>query len=52
MASILFNIAGIWNSQFKCNYLKNGKIFCEFSFTFMESILNFKHFLEKDHGLS
>ena len=27
IASILFNIARIWNSQFKCNYLKNEQIF-------------------------
>ena len=28
------------------------KTFSQCFFTFMESISNFKHFLEKDHGLS
>ena len=32
MASILFNIARICNSQFKCKYLKNEKIFLNFLF--------------------
>ena len=42
MASILFNIAGICNSQIKCNYLKNGKIFVNFLFHFwsLHQILN------------
>ena len=52
MASILFNIAGICNSQFKCNYLKNGKFFCEFSVPFLESTSNFKHFEKKGDGLT
>ena len=52
MASILFNIAGICNSQLKCIYLKNGKIFCQFSVPFLESTSNFKNFEKKDDGLS
>ena len=32
MASILFNIARIYNSQFKCKYLKNEKVFLKFLF--------------------
>ena len=42
MASILFNIARICNSQFKCNYLKNEKLFLEFLFHFwnLPQILN------------
>ena len=42
MASILFNIAGICNSQFKCNYLKNEKLFLNFLFDFwnLHQILN------------
>ena len=34
MASIVFNSARIYNSQFKCKYLKNGKIFQGFFFHF------------------
>ena len=34
MASVLFNIARIWNSQFKCKYLKNKKLFHNFLFHF------------------
>ena len=34
MASILFNIARIGNSQLKCNYLKNEKIILNFLFNF------------------
>ena len=30
MASILFNIARIFNSQFKCKYVKNEKLFLNF----------------------
>ena len=30
MASILFKIVRIWNSQFKCNYHKNEKVFLNF----------------------
>ena len=52
MASILFNIAGICNSQLKCIYLKNGKFFCQFSVPFLESTSNFKNFEKKDDGLS
>ena len=42
MASILFNIARIWNSQFKCNYLENEKLFPNFLFHFWDihQILN------------
>ena len=42
MASILFNIWGICNSQFKCNYLKNEKSFLNFLFHFwnLHQILN------------
>ena len=32
MASILFRIARIWSSLFKCNYLKNKKLFLNFLF--------------------
>ena len=32
MASILFNIGRNSNSQFKCNYLKNEKLFLNFLF--------------------
>ena len=34
MARILFNIARICNSQLKCNYLKNEKLFLNFLFHF------------------
>ena len=34
MPRIFFNIARIWNSQFKCNYLKNEKLFLKFPFHF------------------
>ena len=34
MASTLFNIARIPNSQFKCKYLKNEKLFLNFFFDF------------------
>ena len=42
IASILFNIKRIWNSQFKCKYLKNRKIFLNFLFHFwnLHHILN------------
>ena len=42
MASILFNIARICNSQFKCNYLKNKKLFHNFLFDLwnLHQILN------------
>ena len=42
MASILFNIARISNSQFKYNYLKNEKLFLHFLFHFrnLPQILN------------
>ena len=42
MASILFNIARIRNSQFKCNYLKKEKFFLNFLFHFwkLHRILN------------
>ena len=42
MASILFKIVRISNSQFKCNYLKNGNLFLNFSFQFwnLNQILN------------
>ena len=42
MASILFNIARICNSQLKCNYLKKEKLFLNFLFHFwnLHQILN------------
>ena len=42
LASILFNIATICNSQFKCNYLKNEKHFLNFLLHFwnLHQILN------------
>ena len=42
MASILFKVLRICNSQFKCNYLKNGKPFLNFMFHFwiLHQILN------------
>ena len=42
MASILFEIVRIFNSQFKCNYLKNEKRFLNFRFHFwnLHEILN------------
>ena len=42
MASILFKISSICNSQFKCNYLKNEKLFVNFLFYFwnLHQILN------------
>ena len=42
MASILFKVVGICNSQFKCNYLKNKKHFFKFLFHFwiLHQILN------------
>ena len=42
MGSILFNTARICNSQFKCNYLKNEKIFLNILFHFwnLPQILN------------
>ena len=30
MGSILFKIVRIWHAQFKCNYLKNKKVFLNF----------------------
>ena len=43
MTSILFNIARTCNSQFKCKYLKNDKLFPNFLFHFwnLHKILNF-----------
>ena len=43
MPSILFNIVKICNSQLKCNYLENEKLFLEFFFHFwnVHQILNF-----------
>ena len=42
-ATILFQIARISNSQFKCNYLKNDKLFLNFLFPLsnLHQILNF-----------
>ena len=42
MASLLLNIVRICNSQFKCNYLKNEKLFLNFLFRFwnLHQILN------------
>ena len=42
MASTLFKIVRIYNSQFKCNYLKNHKLFPNFLFHFwnVNQILN------------
>ena len=42
MASILFNIARICNSKFKCQYLKNEKLFFDVLFHFwnLHRILN------------
>ena len=42
MASILFKVVRICNSQFKCNYLKNNKLFLNFLFNFLNlhQILN------------
>ena len=42
MASILFKVVGICNSQFKCNYLKKKKHFFKFLFHFwiLHQILN------------
>ena len=42
MASILFKVVTICNSQFKCNYLKNEKHFLDFLFYFsiIDQILN------------
>ena len=34
MASILFIIARIWDSEFKCNYVKNEKLVLNFLFDF------------------
>ena len=34
MVSILFIIARIWNSEFKCNYVKNEKLVLNFLFDF------------------
>ena len=35
MTNILFKIARIFNSQFKCNYLKNEKLFLNFLIHFL-----------------
>ena len=42
MASILFKVVRTCNSQFKCNYLKNKKLFLTFLFNFLNlhQILN------------
>ena len=42
MACILLKIVRTWNSQFKCNYLKNGKVFLNllFHFRILYQILN------------
>ena len=42
MASILFKIVRLYYSQFKCNYLKNEKLFFIFYFHFwnLRKILN------------
>ena len=42
MASILFKIVRICNSRFKCNYIKNGKVFLNFLLHFwnLHQILN------------
>ena len=47
MASILFKIERIWNSQFKCNYLKNQKLFLKFFVPFLDCTWSFKHFENK-----
>ena len=45
MASILFKIPRICNSEFECNYLKNEKAFLDFLFHFfnLHEILNLKN---------
>ena len=48
MATILLKIAGICNSNFKCNDLKNEKLFTQYFVPFLGSISNFKHFFKKD----
>ena len=52
MTRILFQIVRICNSQFKCNYLKNEKLFLIFFPGFLESTSNFIHFEKKDDGHS
>ena len=46
MASILFNIARICNSQFKCKYLKNEKLFLNF-LCYLFNLHQILKFLEK-----
>ena len=41
-ASILLKIVRICHSQFKCNYLKNEKLFVNFFVPFMEATSNFE----------
>ena len=48
MASILFNILGICNSELKFSYLKKRKKLSDFFVPFLESTSNFKHFEKKD----
>ena len=42
MVSILFKVVRVCNSQFKCNYLENKKLFVDFFFHFLNlhQILN------------
>ena len=47
LTNILFKIARILHSQFKCNYLKKQKTLSEVFVPFMESTSNFKHFEKK-----
>ena len=48
MKNIMCKILRICNFKFKCNYLKNEKLFFEFFVQFEESRSNIKHFQTKD----
>ena len=48
MANIMFKALRICNSEMKCNFPKNEKLFCQFFAAFLESTPNFDHFERKD----
>ena len=49
MTSILFGIVRICSYLFKCNYLKNKKLFSQVFVPFIDFWSDFKHFLKKDY---
>ena len=50
--SFLFLTEAIYCSIFKCNYLRNEKLFLNFFFPFSKFRFNFEHFQKKDDNPS